>query len=533
MTRGTTAWYCELTRAVHRSAHRAAYTAVVRNARHATIVFAFVAIDPHTPVLVGAAAVSQRLNDPSGARNAVALMVDASVAAAADAGDTGLLHAVRAVFTPRGTWPYGDAGRLVATGIGNAQARTLSAEVGILQTTLFDRAATAIAAGDLDVALIVGGEAKWRQLSATIAGVSLGDVEDAPAVPDQVLAPEGMIISRPEIDAGLITAVSHYAMIENARRVADGQSLAEHARVVAELCARFNRVATDNPDAWNRLPLSADDIRRPGPSNRPLAFPYNKWHSSQWNVDQAASVIMCSVEVARSRGIPPERWVFPHAIAESNAMVPLSERRQLHRCAGFAIAGHEALALAGVGINDIAHIDLYSCFPIAVRVQAAELGLGLDRQLTVTGGMTFGGGPLNNYVLQSVAKMAGVLRDDPDTTGLVTAVSGMLTKQGVSLWSTRPPAGGYRSADVSDQTSLASPPITGGVVAGTGRATVATYTVIYVDGRPDKAVVIADRGDGSRSIATSTDRATADAMVTGEWCGRPVELDSEGGFSPR
>src|SRR6185312_4301851 len=98
---------------------------------------------------------------------------------------------------------YGDAGRLVATGIGNAQAWTLSAEVGILQTTLFDRAATAIAAGDLDVALIVGGEAKWRQLSATIAGVSIGDADDASAVPDQVLAPDGMIISRREIDAGL------------------------------------------------------------------------------------------------------------------------------------------------------------------------------------------------------------------------------------------------------------------------------------------------------------------------------------------
>jgi acetyl-CoA C-acetyltransferase len=491
-----------------------------------------VALDPRTPVLVGAAAVSQRFDDPRTAREAVGLMIEACTAAAVDAGDTGLLRAADAMLVPKGTWPYGDAGRLVAAGVGNTTARTLAAEVGILQTTLFDRAARDIAAGHLDVVVIAGGEARWRQLSATIAGIPLSGTDDGGARPDEVLAPKGMIISPEEIGAGLVTAVSHYAMIETARRAADGQSLDAHSRVVADLCARFNLVARANPDAWNRRPMSADDIRGPGAGNRTLASPYNKWHCSQWNVDQAAALILCSAEVAQSRGIARDRWVFPHAIAESNAVVPLSQRRELHRCAGFSVAGTAAMDLAGVGIDDLAHIDLYSCFPIAVRVQAAELGLSLDRPLTVTGGMTFAGGPLNNYVLQAVAKMATVLRADPGANGLVTAVSGMLTKQGVSVWSARPPAAGYRSEDVSDRVAAAAPAMAMSAV-GPGPATVATYTVIHVDGHPTQGVVIAEHGDGCRAIATTGDRGIALAMTTAEWCGRTIDLDGAGGFTPR
>ena len=43
----------------------------------------------------------------------------------------------------------------------------------------------------------------------------------------------------------------------------------------------------------------------------------------------------------------------------------------------------------------------------------------LDRPLTVTGGLSFAGGPWNNYVMHSIATMAGVLRDDAGASGLV------------------------------------------------------------------------------------------------------------------
>ena len=483
------------------------------------------AVDPRTPVLVGAGTATQRADDGV---EAYLLMVAACEAAAADAGAPGLLARAGLVVVPRGTWAYGDAGRLVASTIGATTARTVCGEFGVLQTTLIERAASAIQRGDVDVALVVGGEAKWRDLRASIAGAT-APATGQQARPDEVLAPKGALLSQPEIDTRLVTAVGQYALIEHARRHADGQSVAEHAADVAGLWERFNRIAQGNPDAWNRTPMSAAEIATPGPRNRTLATPYLKWHNSQWNVDQAACLLMCSAEVAGAAGVAPDRWVWPHAIASSDHMVAVSERREMHRAPGFRLAGRAALDAAGVGIDDVAHVDLYSCFPIAVRTQALELGLALDgRDLTVTGGMTFAGGPLNNYVLQSTAKMASVLRADPDAFGVVTAISAMITKQGVSVWSCRPSAR-FAALDVTHATAAATP--TAAVrPAEAGPATVASYTVLHSgEGTPERAVIVAERADGSRAVATSLDEAAA--MASGEWCGTAVGLDDAGGFT--
>jgi acetyl-CoA C-acetyltransferase len=486
-------------------------------------------LDPRTPVLVGAAAVSQRLDDPLAAGSAIDLMVLACEQAVADAGCPDLLREAGAVYVPKGSWRFVDVARQVAMGVGNVGARAVEAELGILQTTLVRLAADEIAAGDLDVALVVGGEAKWREVRASLTGTELADAVGSGA-PDQRLEPHGVIVSSDEVRAGLVTAVSQYSMLENALRHARGETLDEHARAVAALWARFNEVAQQNPNAWNRAPMTADDIRTPGPRNRPLAFPYNKWHNSQWNVDQAACLVLCSVETARAHGVAADRWVFPHAIVDSEHMVPVTNRAQLHRAPGFQLAGSRAFELAGVGVDEVAHVDLYSCFPVAVQVQAAELGLALDQQLTVTGGMTFGGGPLNNYVLQSTAAMAAELRRDAGSLGLVTAISGMITKQGVSIWSTEPPAEGYRSDDITSAVAAAVP-VVETVVPSESDATVVTYTVLYTDSAPSKAVVVADRSDGGRAVAVSGDRDLLDAMTSEEWCGRGIALRDDATFT--
>jgi acetyl-CoA C-acetyltransferase len=210
----------------------------------------------------------------------------------------------------------------------------------------------------------------------------------------------------------------------------------------------------------------------------------------------------------------------------------VSQRQELHRAPGFAQAGQLAFELAGIGVDDCAHVDLYSCFPVAVRVQAAELGLSPERPLTITGGMTFGGGPLNNYVLQSTAAMMATLRDDPGSFGLVTAVSGMITKQGVSIWSTEPSAAGYRSADVTESVAAAMP-VVETVIAGEDDAAVCTYTVLYSEAAPSRAVVVAARSGGGRSVVVSTDPQVLTSMVTEEWCGRTVRIHADATFSPR
>jgi len=482
-------------------------------------------VAPRTPVLVGVGAVQQRLEDPVAAREPVELMIAALEQAADDAGCRQLLAQASSIRVPRGFWDYADPGRLIAQRIGAVGARTQLAEIGILQTSLFGHAARAIASGDDEVVLIAGGEAKYRTLRAQIAGVPAPLTVQRGIEPDSVLSPDREIISPLEVDMGLMMPVTQYSFMENALRYAEGVGIDAHRREVAELWADFSRVATANPNAVNRTAVSAAAIGSVTNGNRMLAFPYTKLHNSQWNVDQAAGLILCSVAAARAAGVPEERWVFPLAVAESNHMVPLSARRALHRSPGFRLAGGQALEWSGLDIHAVRHLELYSCFPIAVRIQTRELGIPPDRCLTVTGGMAFAGGPLNNFVLQALARMAAILRADRTHAGMVTAVSGMLTKQGVSLWAAHPPQRPFRFIDVTADVAQAQEtvPLVGDYH---GPATVASYTVIYEGDVPARAVMICDLPDGRRTLAASTDAALASRATRQELCGGRVQIGS-------
>ena len=475
------------------------------------------------PVLVGVAAVQQHLSDPREAAEPLVLMGDALERAAEDAGAPALLARADSIRIPRGFWDYSDPGRALADRFGCAPVRTCIAEIGVLQTTLLGAAARDIAEGRADVVLVAGGEARQRAQRARQLGVEAPMTRLPAATPDEVLRPHEEILSPLEVKAGLHMPVSQYALIENALRFAEGQPLDAHRDAVAALQARASAVAALNPDAWDRTPHSAAEIRGPAPGNRMLAFPYTKLHTSQWNVDQAAGLVLCSLETARALGLREERFVYPLAVADANHMLPLTARHSLARVPGFAAAGRRVLAHAGLSIDEVRYLELYSCFPVAVRTQARELGIDEARPLTVTGGMTFAGGPLNNFVLQALAKLAGVLRADPGRHGLVTAASGILTKQGVSLWSSREPEADFRFFDVTEETAREQAPVPL-VEAADGAARVAGYTVLFEGERAARTAFVCDLPDGRRTLAASDDPALAQLGTQEELCGRRLRL---------
>ncbi|MCU1365581.1 MAG: Acetyl-CoA acetyltransferase, partial [Ilumatobacteraceae bacterium] len=395
---------------------------------------------PLAPVIAGAAAIQQRRDDPVDALDALHLMRNALEAAADDAGAGDLLAAADVVMMPQGMWATDNPAQVVAPW--NPGIRSVVADIGVLQQTLLSRACALIAAGDAEIVLVCGAEAKYRALRSQILGVA---VDDPPTTgsPDERMVPAHEILTREEIDRGLPVPARQYAMIDTALRDHDGLSPSQHIEQLAALWSRFSSVAVDNPDAWNRSFADPAAI-----SSAPmLAWPYTKLHCSQWNVDQAAGIIICSAAAAARHGVAAERRVFAHLGVESNLMVPMTLRAEIHRSPAVAAVRGAVREHLDRDTPDIEHVDLYSCFPAAVRVQASELGIDPASPLTITGGMTFGGGPLNNYTLQSLVAMVRVLRDDPDSDGLVTNVSGMLTKFGASVWSCRPPAAAYRSVD--------------------------------------------------------------------------------------
>lgn len=486
--------------------------------------------DPRTPVLVGAGVAHQRLDDPAEAVEAVELMTTAVARAGEDAGAPSLLGQARAVFVPRGTWRYRDPGRIVAERVG-ANAESIIAELGVLQSTPFTRACRAIANDDLDVAIVVGGEAKFRDLRSQITGTAVVDTQQGDDVaPDESIKPADEIIPAPERAAGFMSAPLMYSAVETALRTALGETVAENARVTAELWAGFSRTAADNPDAWRRDPVPPEFLEHPSAKNPMLAAPYTKLHCSQWNVDQAAAFVLCSTEAADRAGVPHDRRVYPLAFAESNHMLAVSRRAELHRAPAVRIAAQRIHEATGIDVAASDLVDLYSCFPVAVRIQARELGLPVDdpvgHPLSVGGGMTFGGGPLNNATFQALARMVPMLRDAPGTTGLLTFISGIITKHGTSVWSTAPPEEPLDFADTTDAVKATTRALE---VVGDHRgvATIDAYTVAHEGGEPRYSTIVATTPDRTRVVARNDDAGLAADMAADEWCGRDVTIDGD------
>jgi acetyl-CoA C-acetyltransferase len=179
-------------------------------------------------------------------------------------------------------------------------------------------------------------------------------------------------------------------------------------------------------------------------------------------------------------------------------------------------------------VDDVAHVDLYSCFPVAVEIGAAEIGLGLDRQLTVTGGLSFAGGPWNNYVGHSVATLAGVLRADQRSVGLIWANGGYVTKHALGLYSTEPPVGGFRWADVQDEADAL--PRRDVCEEPDGAVTLESWVVVHGrEGEPERVLAACLLDDGRRAWATSEDADTVAEMRSwAEQIGRAVKIGPGG-----
>jgi acetyl-CoA C-acetyltransferase len=451
-------------------------------------------------------------------------MTQAALNAGADAGAPSLLGRVQRICVPQGSWQLLDPARSVAQRIGATEARSIRFELGVSQQEIINDALGAIAGGLADVVLVVGGEARAFDRDGG------QQIDDAGTPPDEIITRPPDFVAPVEIGAGLVwPVVQEYALIENALAQAEGLSTSAQAADIARLWARFNQVAGTNPDAAFGRPMDASAIATPGPKNRPLSSPYNRWHSTQWTVDQAGALLFCSAEVARQTGVAPDRWVFPHVALHSSQAITLTARRHLHRWPAMAVLGRAAAHHLGRPLREIELAELYSCFPAAVRVQQRELELDPDGTPTITGGMAFAGGPFNNFVFQSTAAMVGRLRQDPAQLGLVTTVSGMLSKPGLAVWSAHPAAGPALIADLGAEGTKATAiaPVAE-LNAPATEATVVSSTVTFEETepwKPTRVAAVLDRSDGTRTAAACADAAFARRCLTENLIGQRVRVE--------
>jgi acetyl-CoA C-acetyltransferase len=490
---------------------------------------------PNTPVIVGIGFHQEKFEDPTASAEPSQLMVEAVRAAAADAGSPALVGALESISVPQGMWEYRNPGKMIAAALGCPGAKSILAGLGVLQLQLISDLCDAIAAGERHLGVVVAGEAKYRRLRSTITGQPVADTQpDGLPPPDLHQTSTDMWCSDLESRRGLTSPVEFFAIIESALRYARGLDVERHRDELAALYSRFSAIAAANPHAWRRDPVSAADIRNASPKNPMLAFPYTKRHASQWNVNQAVAILVCSAERARALGLLDARWIYPLAAVHSKHVVAPAQMRELHSRLGTVVVGERALALAGVTPRDLTAAELYSCFPAAIQSFAKDLRIPEACPWTVSGSMAFFGGPFNNASIEGAAAMVEFLRSDGNggassgrRVGLVSNLSGIFSKQACTVLANTPSSTGYRFEDVTAEVAAANPPvpIREDYV---GPATIVGYTVVFQGGEPSHAIAYCDTPDGGRTVVRSAESALLTAMMAQEHCGRTILVGPNG-----
>ena len=492
------------------------------------------AADPRATCIIGVARRTWHPSDtPDGAPEPLAMWEEVARDAAADTGvpDTAsvlaALESVDVVYSQ--SWQYDDAVARLSERIGAAPARRHYSGIGgSVPLVLATGVARDISAGHLDLALLTGAEALATVRRLKKAGEkpqwSFRPSERRPFPMDMEFDPS-------EITHAIFEAYLTFALFDNARRAHLGRGLHEHRAQLGRVLAPMTDIAAASPHAWFPVARDAREIVTPTVDNRMVAYPYTKLMTSIMDVDMAAALVLASASKADALGVPEDRRVYLRGSAYAEDPVHVAGHPELWRSPAMAAAAGAAMAGAGIGADDVAHFDLYSCFASSVCFALDALGIDEDddRALTQTGGLPYHGGPGSNYMTHALAAMVETLRQDPGSYGITSGVGMHMQKHAYGVWSTDPGAGPV--PDVAPAPPVADPLAI--AEAPEGKATVATYSVLHGrDGGPERAVVICDLPGGNRCYGLlDGDGAVLAGTEADELIGRSVTLTPADGIN--
>jgi len=435
------------------------------------------------------------------------LMAIAIERAAADAGRPELVReADFAGAIPPLAWAYDDLPARFAE-LAGAKPRE-SEEVpagGEGPIQLLNQVANRIAAGEIEIALLVGAEAVYSRTRAAKEGVPLSSW-----TPGGNRLPGFMATMKPfsnalEMRHGMRGPLDMYPVFENALRARARRSIAAHQKFVSELMFRYSQVAEKNPFSWFPEPRTAEEIARVDARNRWIGFPYPKLMNAIMEVDQGAAAIVMSESAADRLGIPRARRVHFLGGASAQDGWSAAERVDLASSPAYAAAARAAQAHAALRVSDVDLFDLYSCFPCAIELALDALGISSTdpRPLTQTGGLAHHGGPGNNYAMHGIANTVLRLREGAGKVGWVSGLGMSATKHAIAVLSTdraRIEAADHRASKVELPKDRFEGPAL--VDAPEGPAEIESYTVRFDrDGRPEQSMIYLRLPDGRRSVA--------------------------------
>ena len=440
-------------------------------------------VDPHTPCIIGVARHTWR-QEP--APEPLTMWEEVARSAAADAGCPGALadlNSLQVVYCQ--SWEYDDPCARLAERLGAYPALcSYSGLGGSVPVGLVSEAAAAMVGGQLDLALVVGGEALATRRHLPDPGWSH---------PPETPQPFPITIDRNEARQGIYQAYLTFALLDTARRAHLGRSPADHRDELGRLMAPMSRVAAAHPEyAWFPTAHSPSDITTVSLSNRMVATPYTKLMTAIMDVDMAAAVLVATESRADALGVPTDRRVYLLGAGGAEEPATMAARPEPWR----SVAMRQAMrsAMGALTVDEIAHLDLYSCFASSLAFASDALDIQSARDLTVTGGLPYHGGPGSNYTTHALAAMTEVLRADQGSLGLVSGIGMHMTTHRAAVLSTRP------ASWVPPDDPEVLPTVTVAREA-TGTATVVTYSTVFSREGPEWTALICDLPDGSRCYA--------------------------------
>lgn len=480
------------------------------------------------PVIIGVGQINDRPADDADALDSLQLAIAAIRAADADAGGGFIERIDWLGLTRQISFPSLDKqmvqGVCDALGIAPTHAEQSRGPNGDTPIRYLNDAANAIGEGRAQVAVVAGAEA-LRTAAKRPDGGGIGR---------NMRMPENIPT---HVKYGVRTPTDIYPFYENAGRKTYGQTLAEGQAETGEIWSRFSNVAAANPAAWIRKEKSAEEIVTASADNRPIAFPYTKFMVANSSVNQGAALLVTSLAVAKAAGVPDSRLIYVGQGAAAHESEDVLDRARWDESPSMAVTLERTIEKNGIDPAKLDALELYSCFPCVPKMARRVLGLPADREATVFGGLTFGGGPIGNYMAHAAASMVERLREKPGD-GLLFANGGFATHNHAILLTTRPlPAGtfpqDYDCQAEADARRGKTPELVDGYE---GPAEIETYTVIYDrEAQPKFGVVLARTPDGRRAIARvpAEDGAMIAFLTSGEKepVGTGGQVVREGEFS--
>jgi len=458
------------------------------------------------PVIVGAAQITQK-KDIDIPLDPLALITKASQNAINMSGTQSLRNQIDTVYmTTISSWIYDDAPGELSTYLDIRPSQNYIAPIsGNAPQFLVNMAAKKIFLEESKAILIAGGEASYSKYRAKKGLITLNWPKPPPRAVNEARKAVIFYLSQFENKYRLANPTYVYALIETALRVASRRTLKEHLDYIGKHYERFSQIASENPYAWERNQYKAEEIITPCPENRIICHPYTKRMVANLYVDQAASIVITSEKKARELGIDKEFWVYPMGGVDIKNIFYLSNRPKLYDSPAIREGSRLVLDQAGIKLEDIDIFDLYSCFPCMVEIAKKEIGIAEDdpRDLTITGGLSFFGGPFSSYSMHSIVSAVDLIQKKPSMKIMVLANGGYNTTQSFGIYGREPPAKAWdRKANEKSQQSINTQSLAETVEVATGNLTIEAYTIIYNrKGMPEFGIVIGRVDSGERTFA--------------------------------